>query len=261
MFEDQPEKIERAKRGLVRRESLLKGEMQAEGVRKFLRIGTSREYPRLEEFPSVFFVPPKVVSSMASISSQAKKDGKEREFYVGISKGKWWLSPTHVGDEREINNLNRDLFPKKRPEYVIMEVHTHFPLSAKADVLQLPSPRDIATLVVTNRDYSAMMVSAPSGVWLMIKGREYFQKQVAAGLEETRWNAVTNVVQEKIDELNRKPQLTILDCESYFARMLMKYGIAFYSSNPDYGFPGHDPRPVLNPKEEVEMARRYDLLI
>ena len=253
MFDSQSEKIERAKRGIAKVEALLKGELQAEGVRKFLGINSGEDYPRLEELPFMFFIPPEIVSRLSSITNQSKDSRREREFFVGFSNQNWWLSKTHLG-ENEINDSHRDLFPKKRPKHLIMEVHTHLPIAGKEGGLRLPTAPDIATLVAW-REYLAMMVSAPTGAWLMIKGKEYFQKETETKREEI-WAIVNSVVQRKIDYLISMPELTTVSyCENYFAQMLAEYGIAFYSSNPNYGFLKSRLRPILDPKEVLGMHR------
>jgi hypothetical protein len=257
MFEDQSEKVERAKVGLTKREALLKGELQAEGVRRLIGLEPQGEYPMLGELPETVFLPGEIIPRVVSMTRQYLKKGKEKECWAGFLNGKYWFSEVFTGSEWQVLDEHRNSFPRKRPDYLVLEIHTHKEPAER--ILPLPAPPDIAALLVSCPQLPAMLISSDSGAWLMIKGREYFEKPVPNNVESRKkaWEEMVFFVEESRRNLISSGEETLsAHWESLLAAILTRYGAAFYSSNPRYLPKGRaSSKPILDLEQKVGMIR------
>ena len=125
--------------------------------------------------------------------------------------------------------------------------------------LPLPTSPDIATFLVGSPQLSAMLISSDSGTWLMIKGREYFEKPVPNNVESRKkaWEEMVLFVEESRKNFISSGEETLsAHWESLFAAILTRYGATFYSSNPRYLPKGRaSSKPILDLKQEVGMIR------
>jgi len=256
MFEGQSEKLERAKAGLAKREALLRGELQVEGVRQLMGLKPKSEYPNIDELPDRFFLPAEIIPRVASMTRQQLEKGKERECFVGFLNGKYWLSKVHKGDEEAIRDEHRDFFPKKKPDYVVLEVHTH---KAPEGKLPAPSSGDIASFLISFPHLPGVLISSDVAAWVMIKSRQSFEMPVAKNVEERgkahkelkafAERSIKNFCSSRIVDLT-------MNWDSLFAAILERYGAVLYSSSPRMLMVGQtDLNPILDPKQTVEMVR------
>lgn len=256
MFEDKSEKIERAKAGLTKRELLLKGELHAEGVRKMMGLELRGGYPAFNELPDRFSLPGEITQRVASITAETGKDKKEREFFVGLLEGKYSIGKVHIGTDSRITHDQRHLFPSRLPEYVLMEIHTHRSLGEGR--LATPSPTDIASFLVTFQHVPAMLIASQTGAWALFKGKEFYQQVGKVSEDLFGAEAEIRSFVERSEE-NYKLSVGIpypAGWESLYTSILQRYGVVFYSSNPNYLQALHlGPRPILGPKQKVEMVR------
>jgi len=258
MFEGQSEKLERAKARFTKREALLRGELQVEGVRRLMGLELKSEYPTLNELPERFFLPTEIIPRVASMTRQQLKKGKEVECFIGFQNGKYWLSKVHVGAKYEVTDQHRDLFPSRRPDYVLAEVHTHAVGDRIGDLVP-PQSSDIASLLVYMRGIPGMIISSDAGGWFIVTGKEYFETIAAMGREEQPrvFQEIKSFAQRSWDLFqSSKTTHFASDMESLLAAVLEKYGAVLYSSNPDFlKAPYLGPKPILDPKQKVEMVR------
>ena len=250
MFDSQSEKIERAKKSLIKRETLLRGELQAEGVRKFLGIEPLAEYPAVRELPGRFLVAEEITRRIVAMTDQHLKEGRERECFIGWSGGNYWLGPIHVGTEEHILDEHRGLFPKDRPDYCLMEIHTH--KRTGGDILPLFSPQDIV-LLNHYRHIPAILVSSDTGAWFIVKSKEYYElplqsrRDVKHFVSKSQYNFETGI------GVGVAYPAAV---EFLYAAILERYGIILYSSNQNYlQTKDFGPRPILDPKQKVEMVK------
>lgn len=257
MFEDQSEKIERAKAGHAKREALLRGDLQAEGIRKLIGLELREEYPILDELPQTVFLPGEIVSRAAVMTQRYLKKGKEKECWTGFLNGNYWFSEVFTGDEWKITAEHRNYFPRKGPDYLVLEIHTHKEPVERS--LPLPTSSDVATFLVGTPQLPAMLISSDSGAWLMVKGKEYFGKPIPDNVEDRHkaWEKVALFVDESRNNFISSGEQTFsASWESIYAAILERYGVAFYSSNPRYLPKGRgSSKPILDPKQKVEMIR------
>ena len=256
MFDSRSEKVEAAKKGLTKVDALLEGKLQAEGVRRLINMEPQGDYPHLKELPGKFSLPEEIIRRVASISRQTRKDSKEREFFVGLLEGKHWIGKVHIGIGKQITHDQRDLFPSRPPEYVLMEIHTHPTLSEGR--LATPSPKDIASFLVPFQHIPAMLIATQTGVWIFLKSREFYQQ--AGKVSEERFGTEVEV-RAFVERSEENYKLFVgrpypAGWESLYAAIVEKYGVIFYSSNPNYLQYQHlGPQPILDPKQKVELVR------
>ena len=229
----------RAKEGLTKRDALLLGQTQAEGLRNLLNIsvGNDSEYPSQKELRNCKFnLPVAVQWIIGDITVETMEDKKERMVFFGFDDGKFTYSKTHLGTETGVMVRKNDLFPDDLKGVIIAEVHTHPPM---LKFESLPSNSDICEFVTHDRHVPVKLVSGERP-YIMVKSADYYQKETPSDNQVLYKQLKRDLDNATRRFIRRNSHHNLEKLESFLASFLNSYGIVLFTGKEDVkglGFP------------------------
>ena len=219
----------RAEEGLIERDALLTGQLQAEGLGNLLNIstGSDSEYPLKKELRNCEFrLPHEVQWAIGDITRETMNDGVEREVFIGFNSGKFTYSRVHLGTETGVGIRKKDLFPDDFDGTVIAAAHTH-PIVLERP--SLPSNPDICSFIIDLRHVPVMVISGEPS-WILVKSEDYYQGEIPVNndflykqFKKDLYNA------ERRFKRSNPHYYKLEEYESFLASFLNNHGIVLFA--------------------------------